>query len=111
MRDLANIGAMQIITARSNGRMFGYLMTILGPSMTRPGVTIGSQGTFYADPTMPGLGLKLQRASIAALKARNVDHVFMQDGVRGSGGRINAIYRRIGAEIDGQAYRLQLSEI
>ena len=59
----------------------------------------------------PGLGLKLQRAALRELKTRGVDEVFMQDGVRGSGGRINAIYRRLGAQDDGQVYRLQLSGV
>lgn len=111
MRSLDNAGAMQIVTARSNGRMFGYLMTIIGPSMTSPNVTVGSHATFYADPAFPGLGLKLQRKALAELRQRGVDEVFMQDGVRGSGGRINAIYRRLGAVNDGQAYRLQLSGV
>lgn len=111
MRSLDSLGMMQIVTARCNGRMFGYLQTIIGPSLTQEGITVGSHGTFYADPTMPGLGMKLQRASLRELKARGVDEVFMQDGVRGSGGRINTIYRRLGAQDDGQVYRLQLSGV
>lgn len=111
MRSMDALGMMQIMTARCNGRLFGYLQTIIGPSLTKEGITVGSHGTFYADPSFPGLGLKLQRAALTKLKAKGVSEVFMQDGVRGSGGRINTIYRRLGAQDDGQVYRLQLSEV
>ena len=111
MRKFDKIGAMQIVTARSNGRMFGYLMSLIGPSMASPALTVGSHTTFYADPSCKGLGMKMQRFAAAELARKGVDHVFMQDGIRGSGGRIYTIYRRLGAVDNGQAYRLQLSGV
>jgi hypothetical protein len=52
--------------------------------------------------------MKLQRASLAALRERGVDEVVMRAGHRGSGPRLGTIYRRLGAEEFGNLYRLEL---
>ena len=108
MSRIYDADCMQIMTARSNGRMFGYLMTLVAPSLTAEGLTTASHTTFYASPDAPGLGLKLQRAALAALKERGVDHVVMQAGTRGSGPRMASMFKRLGAQDDGQMFRLQL---
>ena len=110
MRKLDNLGMMQIVTARSNGRLFGYLMTLISPSLTSESVTTASNTTFYADPSFPGLGMKIQRASLAALKERGVDEVFFEAGQRGDGPRISTIYKRLGARPHGEVFRLALAE-
>lgn len=109
MRRLDKLGVMQILTARANGRMFGYLQTVVGPSLESENVIVGSHGTFFASPDAPGLGLKLQRAALRALRKRGVGEVKMQAGVRGSGSRLDTIYKRLGAQEDGRVYRLQLA--
>jgi len=106
MRVLEEIGAMQITTARSNGRMFGYLMAIISPSLESPEVTTGVHTLFFADRAFPGLGMKLQRASIAALRARGVDEIVLRAGPRGSGPKMGALYRRLGAVDHGQLFIL-----
>ena len=111
MRRIHEIGAMQIMTARSNGRLFGYLMTVIAPSLTSENITSAAHTTFFASPDAPGLGLKLQRAAAQALKDRGVHDVAMQAGVRGSGEKVAAIYKRMGAADDGRMFRLQLAEI
>jgi hypothetical protein len=110
MRSLDDAGAMQIMTARCNGKMFGYLMTLLSPSLTSESVTSAINTTFYASPDVPGLGLKLQRAAINALREKGVDEVFFEAGKRGSGPRISVLYERLGAQEHGTTYRLQLAE-
>lgn len=109
MRRLYDLDAMQIMTARCNGRMFGYLMTLITPSLVSEKIKSAANTTFYASPEFPGLGLKLQRAAVAALKKRGIDELFLQAGVRGSGERTAAIYRRLGAEDNGRFFRLQLT--
>lgn len=111
MRGLYGIGAMQIMTARCNGRMFGYLMTLISPSLVSPDLTSATNTAFYASPEFPGLGAKIQRASIAALKEKGVDEVFFEAGQRGSGPRLSVLYKRLGAQEHGQAFRMQLSGV
>lgn len=108
MRAVYARGALQITTARSNGRMFGYLMTLIGPSLENTTDIEALNLAFYGSPAIPGLGMKLQRASVDALRKRNVTAVFLRAGVRGSGPRIDALYRRLGAEPYGEMFRLDL---
>jgi len=111
MRRLYEHGAMQITTARCNGRMFGYLMTVIGEKFDAIGIVSSEHTTFYASPLFPGLGLKLQRQAARVLKERGVSEIQMRDGLRGNGGRINAIYRRMGAQDFGHLYRLDLAGV
>ena len=108
MRLLDQSGALQITTARSNGRMFGYLMTIISPSLVYPGCLSGTNTTFFASPEFPGLGMKIQRASLQSLKKRGITEVFYEAGARGSGPRLGTMYRRLGAVEHGQVFRLEL---
>lgn len=111
METLNDIGAMQIMTARSNGRIFGYLMSLISPSLTSEKVTTATHTTFYADPQFPGLGMKIQRAAMASLKARGVTEIFMEAGKRASGPRIGSIFKRLGAVPHGEVYRLEMAGV
>lgn len=111
MEKLDAIGAMQIMTARSNGRIFGYLMSLISPSLTSEDVTTATHTTFYADPEFPGLGMKIQRAAMAALKARGVTEIFMEAGKRASGPRIASLFKRLGAVSHGEVYRLEMAGV
>jgi hypothetical protein len=64
MREAEKIGALRVFTARSNGRMFGYLMQHIAPSLQTSGVQTAVHGLFYASPLIPGLGRRLQRAAV-----------------------------------------------
>jgi len=101
-------GAMQIITARSNGRMFGYLMSLISPSLDDPSALVAQHLPVFASPDCPGLGMKLQRAAIEALRHKGVTEVLGLAGVRGAGPRLGSVYRRLGFDTAGQMYRLQL---
>lgn len=110
MRRLDELNAMQVVTARSNGRMFGYLMSIIGPSLDDENVVSALHLTSFASKEFPGLGLKMQRAAADFLRKRGVTEILMRAGVRGSGPKMGAMFRRLGAEEFGQLYRLDLKE-
>ena len=109
MRKLHECGALQVMVGRSNGKAFGYLMTIIAPSLESTSRTSSQHGLFYASPSMPGLGLKLQRAALAALRQKGVDETWMHANTRGSGDRIDILYRRLGAQDVGHLYRVELA--
>lgn len=110
LRAIDELGMMQITTARSNGRMFGYLMTLFSPSLAATGVMTAVNTAFFADPACPGLGIKMQRAALASFKERGISEVLWETNTVGGGQRIGAIYRRLGAEEKGSVYRLCLAE-
>lgn len=103
-------GSLQIVTARANGRMFGYLMTLISPSWEHVDRSWGVNMTFYADPAYHGLGEKLHRAAMKTLTAKGVDEMFDRAGARGDGPRMGSLYRRHGAELDGAVYRTNLRD-
>ena len=107
MRKLYDAGFMQITTARCNGRMFGYLAAFIHPSLESASLISGLHTTFYVSKDTPGLGLKLQRASVAALRERGAGEIVLHEGVRGSGPRMGSLYRRLGAKEFGHLYRLE----
>ncbi len=103
---LSRAGALHIMTARSNGRMFGYLMTIISPSLESEDLQSGTQTIFYASSDARSLGLRLQRASVASLSARGGNwDILQRAGVRGDGPRTDVLYRRMGSQPFGQLYR------
>lgn len=105
LRRLEAGGGLHIMTARSNGRMFGYLVSALGEAFHAAGQIEAEQAWFYADPSWPGLGRKLQHASIEDLRSRGVNRVMM---LNLDGSRIGSLYRRLGARQTGQRYVLEL---
>jgi hypothetical protein len=109
-RRLDDAGAMQIITARSNGRMFGYLMAVISPTLDDPNALMAQHMPVFASPDCPGLGMKLQRASIEALRRKGVTEVVGRAGTLGSGPRLGIAYRRLGFEEAGQLYHLDLAK-
>ncbi len=111
MRTLEQLGALYCTTARSNGRLFGYLMSIVSPALDSQTGVDAVQTLFFASPDAPGLGLKLQRASVAFLRQKGVDQVAFRAGPRGHGEKISAIFRRLGAVDAGHMFTLDLKEI
>lgn len=110
MREMEQAGRLQITTGRCNGRMFGYLMATIGPSLEAPDRVSAAHTINFASPDMPGLGMKMQRASIEALRNQGVDEIFLHAGVRGSGPRMGTLFKRLGASEFGGLYRLELNQ-
>jgi hypothetical protein len=53
--------------------------------------------------------MKLQKASVDALKTRGVDESWWMAGSRGDGPRLGTLYQRLGAEEFGRFYKLNLT--
>jgi hypothetical protein len=110
LRKLGQMGAMQVITARSNGRMLGYLMTIVGPSLDAEDRTEALHLPFFVSKDCPGgIGMKLQRAALDRLREKGVADVFARAGNRGAGPRLGIMYRRLGYEEFSTMHRLDLT--
>jgi hypothetical protein len=107
-KNLAEAGALQIVTARSNGKIFGYLATVIGPSLESPTKTTAVNTVFYGSPLFPGIGMKIQKVSRDLLISKGVNEVIYRAGVRASGAKVGILYRRLGAQPHGSLYRLEL---
>jgi ribosomal protein S18 acetylase RimI-like enzyme len=104
-------GVVQIMTARLNGRMMGYLTAVIVPSFEAEEL-LATQFSFYVSPDARNLNLarRLQRAALEGVRRRGAAKMYMRAGVRGSGPRLGALYRRMGARDYGQLYELDLSQ-
>lgn len=109
---LGRAGALQIMTARLNGRMMGYLTAVLVPSLSVCDTTLATQLSFFVSGDAAGmqLGRRLQRAAVDRARQRGAAKMYMRAGVRGSGPRLGALYRRMGAHDFGQLWELDLHE-
>ena len=105
LRALDSVGVLHILTARANGRMFGYLMSEISPSRECEVRKTAVHTTFYASPDAPGLGMRLEREACRVLKNKGVYDVFGRAGDRGDGPRLGAMFRRAGFDRDGELYR------
>jgi GNAT superfamily N-acetyltransferase len=106
-------GKLLIMTARLNGRMLGYLVTAIGPSFEHDdGRQMATQLPFHVgqDASGLGLGMRLQRATIARAKEKGVQKMYARAGIRGNGDRMGVLYRRLGATDFGQLYEIDLTE-
>lgn len=110
MLALEQMGALYTTTARSNGRLFGYLTSIVAPALDSKDGVDAVQTLFYVSPDAPGLALKLQRASVEFLRKRGVHQVAFRAGPRGVGDKISTIFRRLGAQDAGHMFLLDLKE-
>ncbi len=107
-RALEGAGAVQILTARARGRMVGYLVTLISPTLEDKDLVSAMQNTFFVAKAYRGIGPRLQRESIDRLRTRGVGEVILRAGVRGSGPRLGALYQRLGAREYGRLYNLIL---
>jgi hypothetical protein len=107
-RQMANMGALMVTTARSNGRMFAYLLSMISPTLDEADVMTAHLMLPFASPEAPGAGKGLHRATIEMLRAKGVRQVYGRAGVRGDGPRLGSMYKRLGFKDDGALYRLDL---
>lgn len=108
MQDLEKRGYLQVTTARCNGRMFGYLVHILSPSLASKDILGAAQTTFIASKEFKGLGQKMERAAVEALRQKGVNEIYFHAGVRADGRRIGSLYKRLGAAEHGEMYKMTL---
>lgn len=107
LEKISAAGLAQIVTARCNGRMFGYLTAGLAPSAENTTTYTAVQTLFYARPDVWGLGMLLQQAAIDGLKRRGGRwEIFQREGVRGAGPKMGSLYRHMGSEEFGKLYKL-----
>lgn len=105
-RKLSQNGALQILTARSNGRMFGYQMAVMSETLEKTGGNMASLLAPYASPDCPGLGKRLHLAAVDLLHGKGIEEIFGRAGIRGDGPRLRALYRRTGFRDYGELFRL-----
>lgn len=109
-RQLDAAGMMQITTARQNGRMWGYVISLISPDADHRDRLMAQNLLPYASPDCPGLGLRLQRKAIALLEEKGIPRVVGRTGMRGDGPRLGSMYERLGFSPEGMLYSMDLGD-
>lgn len=109
-RRLDAAGALQTIVAKANGRMFGYLISVLGDSFEFTDSGIAVQTAFFRAPDAPGLGSRLIQASVDLLNKQRGGRweIIQRAGRRASGPALGKLFKKMGAEEYGEIYRLSI---
>lgn len=103
------LGRLQVMTARAGRKMIGYLLFIIDQHPESKHVLIGVQNTFFVTKSFRGIGLRLHAEALRALKSRGVEILSMSAGVRGSGPKLAALYKRLGAIEERRVYSLRIN--
>jgi len=107
LRLLDQAGALMTTIARHCGRVVGWLLTIISPSLDDARITSAYHTSFFASPQYPGLGIRLAIAANAAAIARGCGEIIGRAGTRGDGPKLGLLWRMLGFEGCGQLYMLR----
>jgi hypothetical protein len=109
MQKLEEMGAISVMTARCNGRMIGYLATILSQAVNKKNTIHAVQmGLFVCrDGANHDVGLKLTKAAVERAKQKGASEILMRSGIRGDGPRLDVLFRRLGAKENGRLFTIE----
>ena len=105
---MSQTGMAHITTARCNGRLFGYVINGTGPSLDHPDEMVAMHFTTFVSKEFPGLGRKLVAAANEVLREKGVSEVLYRVGAKQK--KLDAFYKRLGAEYRGEEYALRLDQ-
>ena len=111
LRRLETQGALLTTTGRSaEGKLLGYLLHIISPSLEDPAKREALATAFFCQSEVSGLGLRLQRTALQALRRMGVDKAIWRAGLRAEGPRLGLLAQRLGASPLGTLWHLDLKE-
>lgn len=110
LEQLERTGTLRMMTARIDGKLFGYLMWTFTIDAECIGVKIADQGIWYVDPKAPaGIGTRMLKQSISELRAAGIHSLHLHHPMHGRGARLGTLFRRLGAKETQHRYTLQIS--
>lgn len=106
---LGKNGGLQILTARSAGRMVGYCLVMVKPHPHYRAVLCGFEDSYFlSKPERKGMtGVRLIQRSVTALRARGVKKVFFMSK---EAKPLEAIFRRLGFSPSDRVWAMWIGE-
>ena len=109
LQTLQEQGVFRLVIARGDGRMLGYAMSFISPTLYAAEAVEGICSSFYSVP-YPGLALRLQRAAVDDLRACGCASVSVKVGTKGLRPRAATIARRLGAKPTATFWTLEFDK-
>lgn len=110
MKQQADTGCLQTVIARCNGRVLGYLLTVLQSCFNNKNILAAHHGTIWASNETRGLSLRMYRVSNDLLRQKGYGEIIYRAGPIGDGPRLVSAFKRLGAEPCGYLYRQDIQE-
>lgn len=102
----ADCGALQIITARRNGELLGYLMWTVQPDPESEGLFYAAQGPWFLKPGYPRVAQAMWDRSIDELRRLGAAFIIPYHRVQGRSANLGRFFRRRGAVHIKEVYQL-----
>lgn len=98
-------GSFKVVTARTKGRLVGYLTWTIQRDVESCDLLVAQQGAWYVAPGNAGAGRKLADHSIEYLREIGVGGIYFHHRLLGRGAALGAFFTRLGAtEIKREFY-------
>lgn len=108
MKALNEAGIFQVLVARVDGRMVGYLGWLLDFDMESKGTLIVNQTTWFVEKGHPIVGVRMLDKAIAEFKRIGVKFAYFHHTNKGRGATLGRLFERKGAELLGYNYVLKV---
>jgi hypothetical protein len=108
MKILNDTGRFQVLTARVDGRMVGYLSWLIDFDMEAKGTLIINQAAWYVEPGHPIVGAKMFDVAVKEFKKLGVKFAYLHHTTRGRGAGLGRFFIKKGAELLGYNYILKI---
>ena len=105
-------GMLYIVAARVSGKLAAYIMWQIGSDVECEGLRVAEQGPWFCDAASPvgGLGMRVFRYSVDALKAAGIQNLTLHHRLHGRGAKLGAFYKRLGARETKHEYSLWIGD-
>jgi hypothetical protein len=108
MTALNNVGIFQVLTARVDGRMIGYLSWLIDFDLESKGTLVVNQAAWYVEPGHPIVGVRMLDRALSEFNKAGVEFVYLHHTNNGRGSNLKRLFERKGAELSGFTYRLEM---
>lgn len=106
MTALQDAGALQIVTARKDGRLVGYYTWNVTLDVESEGLVIGQQGAWYVAPGHPKAAFQMFGFSVNHMKSMGVQCIYPHHRTQGRGRALGKFFKRQGAKHIQETYSL-----
>ena len=110
MQALSDTGMLQIVTARTNGRLVGYYTWNISEDVESEGLLIAQQGAWYVAPEHPRVAFLMFHEAVRQLKGMGVKMIFPHHRTQGRGSHLGRFFIRQGAKEIQHTYSLWIGD-
>jgi hypothetical protein len=110
MKALNGAGIFQVLTARVDGKLIGYLTWLVDFDIESKGTLVVHQTAWYVEPGHPIVGAKMFDTAVEEFKRIGVEFAYLHHPERGRGNTLGRFFIKKGAELLSHNYVLRVKK-